>query len=173
MIRLGYKYCPRNKTFYTDNHESENNVKYRIEFTITYLEELEPYCLRWHQINIVDLKQIFESFHHEWICNNDCGTKKRIVTIGKEKKVLTQARQKFLSEMTFDDLLKRGKVFDSGKNIEFHTDSISDLPYMQPLLIQDGQIKNFSGFQSHFRKDKNRRILILIGQDEAICKQYI
>ena len=75
--------------------------------------------------------------------------------------------------MAFDDLLKRGKVFDSGKRIEYHADSTSDLPYVQPFFIQDGLIKNFSGFQSHFRKDKNRRILILIGQDGATCKQYL
>ena len=52
-------------------------------------------------------------------------------------------------------------------------DDIRDLPFMDKVSNLPGQVENFSGHQSYFRRDKKRKPLIFIGQDEAICKQYL
>ena len=72
-------------------------------------------------------------------------------------------------------LLKRGQQFEleGTPYIEFHMDNVWDLLFMKPLTKQTGQVKKFRGHQYIFREDKKRKPLILLCQDEAICKQYL
>ena len=162
MCAVGYKYSEQHKCFYVDAHERPDVVRYRIKFVHRYLNEYEPYMLRWIQVPIGKLKEIFGS-RTMLFDTSEFGA-----TIKKKEETLI-----------FDALMTRGLTYtnDSGdKFIEFHVDSIaddvfSDLHYLVDELekVNDGMGYN----QSHFRPDKERKVLIAIGQDECIFKQFL
>ena len=53
MNKLGYTYEPLKKTYYVDNHETEENIAYRNEFVKRYFSyEIRSY--RWYQITAAE-----------------------------------------------------------------------------------------------------------------------
>ena len=46
MKRLGFKYQPQRKSYYTDTHESKDNIQYRNAFIKRYFQ-YELLCHRW------------------------------------------------------------------------------------------------------------------------------
>lgn len=143
MRSLGYKYDARRKTYYTDTHNKKSNVRYRIDYCKRYLEEYEPYCLRWFQFEITVLGSAFDKFE------------------GKDH-----------GNLSFAEIQGRGRVYESGTKIEFHIDTIFDLPFIYPHL-KSKEVKGFLGNMSIFRNDKSAPPMIILGQDEVICKQYL
>ena len=66
---------------------------------------------------------------------------------------------------------------ESGLNmIVFHVDSLVDNEakslhkYVEAAMKQN---KGMGANQSHFRKDKTRKVLIIFGKDECIFKQFL
>ena len=47
------------KTFYTDNHEKPEIVEYRNAFVRRYLLDYELYMLRWIQVSLNRLKELY------------------------------------------------------------------------------------------------------------------
>ena len=148
MIALGFKYDTRKKSYYTDTHEKQENIRYRIGYCKRYIEEYEPYTLRWFLVPLLNLHEIF-----------------------KDVKVLRPKK----GIKCIDDLLQRGKYFEDTKGvkyIEFHIDAIMDLPCMSEFMEPKNEDELF-GHQSVFREDKEHAQIIIIVQDEAIFKQYL
>ena len=57
MRKLGMDHKEQQKNYYTDKHESEENITYRLEFIEWYLEkELDAY--RWVQMSVDDAQEI-------------------------------------------------------------------------------------------------------------------
>ena len=77
--------------------------------------------------------------------------------------------------MTLESLLAQGETFDfdNEKYIEFHVDNIHELPFLQKFCNETGQVKPFKGFQSHFRENKEKKVLVMLGQEETTCTQYL
>ena len=71
MRKLGFKYEPVRKSYYVDNHESEENVRYRNEFIERYFE-YELLTHRWYSISddnrkkMVEEGEISESIGYEY-----------------------------------------------------------------------------------------------------------
>ena len=59
IIALGFKYDTRKKSYYTDTHEKQENIRYRIGYCKRYIEEYEPYALRWFLVPLLNLQEIF------------------------------------------------------------------------------------------------------------------
>jgi hypothetical protein len=57
MERLGFKYEARKKKYYTDNHDTEENILYRNKFIERYLK-YERRCFRFIQLSYQYLQQI-------------------------------------------------------------------------------------------------------------------
>mgnify|MGYP003332318283 CR=1 FL=1 len=56
MKILGYSHDKNKKCFYTDNHEDDEIIPYRMKFVKRYLFQYEPYMLRWVQVSVEELK---------------------------------------------------------------------------------------------------------------------
>ena len=71
MKKLGFKYEPVRKSYYVDNHESEENVRYRNEFIERYFQ-YELITHRWYSICdeerrlMVERGEISESLGYEY-----------------------------------------------------------------------------------------------------------
>ena len=118
-------------------------MRYRIYYCKRYLEEYEPYCLRWFQFEISVLKSAFDK------CE------------GKDN-----------GDLSFAEIQGRGRVYESGTKIEFHIDTVVDLPFIYPHLKRKG-VKGFLGNMSIFRDDKSAPPIVILEQDEVIFKQYL
>ena len=55
MRSIGFNWRSATCSFYTDNHEHPDVVKYRKQFVHRYLHQYEPYMLRWLQIKEEDI----------------------------------------------------------------------------------------------------------------------
>ena len=50
MVRLGFTFEPRKKSYHVDTHKNPKNIEYRKKFITRYFEfELRSYC--WYQIS--------------------------------------------------------------------------------------------------------------------------
>jgi len=45
MNLLGFPYCNQCRTYYVDEHEQNDVVKYHTEFSTQYLTTYEPHCM--------------------------------------------------------------------------------------------------------------------------------
>ena len=76
MDKLGFKHETRKKSYYVDNHEHPDNIKYRNEFIDRYLE-YELRCYRWISITkrerdmMVENKEISEDLGYCYCCTLD------------------------------------------------------------------------------------------------------
>eukprot|EP00978_Attheya_sp_CCMP212_P024028 scaffold74802_cov56-Attheya_sp.AAC.1 len=104
MKILGYQYNELTKGFYTDNHEKEENIRYRIKFIRRYLFDYEPYMLRWIQIPISTVKEAYNG--RKISVKVELGeenSKVRVITVEKE---------------AVDTIMRRGRTYqdDEEKN---------------------------------------------------------
>ena len=162
MTKLGFKYSDAVKTFYTDNHEKEEVVRYKNEFVRRYLLEYEPYMLRWIQVPLSELKILYS--------DND-------ITVKSEFKEEHKVMKKVKVNM-YDRALSMGKTYTDGDKtyVEFHVDSIRDESWTDFHTYVDKAEEKNGGLvanQSYFRKDKGKPVLISFGQDEVIFKQFL
>jgi hypothetical protein len=70
MRLLEFHYNARKKSFYVDGHEREDVVADRTSFCKQYLTEYEPYCRRWVQLSLNEVKIIKDldvSFGYHYI----------------------------------------------------------------------------------------------------------
>jgi hypothetical protein len=118
--------------------------------------------MRWVQIPLLDLRKIYG---HDKICVD-------VSDIGDDN-----AEKKELE--IYDVLLERGLTYmNEGKEemIEFHLDTICDEMFKQLRVYVEKLYEKHNGLGANpsvFRKDKSRKILICLGQDECIFKQYL
>eukprot|EP00957_Ditylum_brightwellii_P074231 5640525-Ditylum_brightwellii.AAC.1 len=162
MCNLGYKFCKQHKYYYTDAHEQEDVVWYRVKFSHCHLCSYEPYMMHWVQI---PLKAFWKIYGHKKVMvdmsNFRCDNEKH-----EEMK-------------TVDVLLQRGSTYSNDSNIEmveFHVDALADEMLNNLNCFVEDAYKRQSGHgvnPSIFRRDKDRKILLSLGQDECIFKQYL
>ena len=157
MIKLGYKYNTHKKSFYTDNHEKETTVAYRIQFINRYLKNCEPYMLRWIQIKKIDIKSKF------------AGEK---LTFKKEKQSPNKRRRYALivqDALEYISTVASPFTDNDGTDwMEFHVDTIMGVPQLERLkpYVEEAEREQVDGLganMSYFRNDKNRLPLISIG----------
>ena len=60
MTQLGYRYKDSTKCYYSDAHERDDVVRYRVKFIRRYLHYYEPYTPRWIQIELPALEKMVE-----------------------------------------------------------------------------------------------------------------
>ena len=162
MCALGYKYSKQQKSYYVDAHEREDVVRYRMKFIQRYLCDYEPYMLRWVQVPLSSIRNIY----------------------GNETMMADMSD--FLSEdvqieeiQIYEALLKQGRTYideNLGEMIEFHVDVLNHKCFKElKKFTKSGSLSNhgLDGNTSVFRKDKSRKILISLGQDECIFKQFL
>jgi len=161
LQELGYKYSEQGKCYYADAHEREDVVCYRIKFVDRYLNEYEPYMPRWIQVSLDDLKNELHG--------------KEIVVDMKEKESDDVAMKKM---SLYDVVCARGVTYQDEQQemIELHVDAIADEKFSDlHHLIERAEARNngVGANQSYFRRDKGNKILLSIGQDECIFKQFL
>eukprot|EP00978_Attheya_sp_CCMP212_P034570 scaffold145334_cov42-Attheya_sp.AAC.1 len=101
MKILGYQYNELTKGFYTDNHEKEENIRYRIKFIRRYLFEYEPYMLRWIQIPISTVEEAYEGKKiNVKVESGEENSKGRVITVEKE---------------AVDTIMSRGRTYQDDK----------------------------------------------------------
>ena len=167
MVRLGFRYREVVKSFYTDTHEKEGNVRYRKEFSHRYLFVYEPYMLRYIQVSVATLAKYLKG-------------KVRVIKVENEARGEHEAATKKAKIDMYEQAMSVGKAYgldgDTDGMVEFHVDSIADPQYEElHQLVHEAEVaRNGLGCnQSVFREDKDRKILIGFGQDEVINKQFI
>ena len=162
LVALGYTYSEQGKCYYADAHEREDVVRYRIKFVGRYLNAYEVYMKRWIQVSLRDLKAVLKGKEIE-IDMQQIGSEEV-----KSKKI-----------DTYSAVLARGLTYqdENGEEmIELHMDTIvdkafSDIHFLLQNAVDDDGIYGFN--QSVFRPDKTKKVLISIGQDECIFKQFL
>lgn len=168
MHSLGYRYSEQKKNLYVDEHEKEETVRYRIKFVRRYCNAYEPYMMRWVQVPIQTICDLYSHLPFQeketQPFDDDCNLVDRDSTINSYE----------------DQLLKRGRQYIdnvSGKSmIEFHVDSIGGSRFNElHQFIRAANQKNdgLGANHSYFRKDIARKKLICFGQDEVIFKQFL
>ena len=161
-MALGYTYSEQGKCYYADAHEREDVVRYRIKFVGRYLNAYEVYMKRWIQVSLRDLKAVLKGKEIE-IDMQQIGSEEV-----KSKKI-----------DTYSAVLARGLTYqdENGEEmIELHMDTIvdkafSDIHFLLQNAVDDDGVYGFN--QSVFRPDKTKKVLISIGQDECIFKQFL
>ena len=76
MVKLGFKFEPRRKSYYVDTHKNPENVEYRKKFITRYFDyELRSH--RWYQIikeekmKYVDKGELDIASGYEYVQGND------------------------------------------------------------------------------------------------------
>ena len=149
---LGFKYGPRKKCFYVDNHDSPANVAYRSEFIERYFR-YERRCFRWIQLSeekVIEIEKKSSGKQKKGKMNEEESTSCHLRGMGYKYEIICE---------------KTGKTLTMYK---FHVD---DDPHFEHMVSSTP----FGGHLSvRFPKDDERKLLkpiIIVGQDECIFKQ--
>jgi transposase len=150
LHQLGFRYRPHKKSYYVDGHEKPDTVTYQKNFIKRYLCEYEPQMFRWVQV-----KQT------------------KVEALELEEKIPKGKGYRYKGT-TDDEQEHMGDCCDEEQDnmVEFHIDALPEEVVEELAAADNALVGPFGSGRLSVCRDRSKKPLICLGQDECIFKQF-